>query len=160
MLEWFRHRFCIPSEYSLYITDKKAHEPYTNEVKLVVYQDQLDSGLRFPLDPFVKLFLNRYNIAPRQLHPNSYRILSRYIELMYREGKELDFDMLRHMYSLNKKKGELIFSLAVVPSLHIFARLKDFPKAWRHRYFVIEHPFEFCSIRRLWVDEYHKIKHP
>ena len=97
--------FCIPSKYSLYVTDKKAHEPYTDKVKLVVYQNQLEGGLIFPLDPFVKLFFNRYNIAPGQLHPNSYRILTGYIELMYMEGKEPDFDMLRHMYSLTKKKG-------------------------------------------------------
>ena len=41
MLEWFRQMFNISSEYSLCVTDKKAHEPYTDEVKLVVYQDQL-----------------------------------------------------------------------------------------------------------------------
>ena len=129
-------------------------------MKLVVYQDQLEGGLRFPLDLFVKLFLNRYNIAPRQLHPNSYRILTVYIKLMYREGKEPNFDMLRHMYSLNKKKGELTFSLAAVPSLNIFARHKDLSKTLRYWYFVIEHPSEFCSIRCLWVDECHKIKRP
>ena len=88
----------------------------------------LEGGLRFPLDPFVKLFLNRYNISPRQLYPNSYRILTGYIELMHREGIEPDFDMLRHMYSLNKKKGELAFSLAAVSSLNIFARFKNLPK--------------------------------
>ena len=60
----------------------------------VVYQVQIEDRLRFSLDPFVKLFLNRYNIALGQLHPNSYRILTRYMELMYREGVEPDFDML------------------------------------------------------------------
>ena len=39
MLEWFRHRFCIPSSYTLSVTDKKAHEPYTDFKKLVVYKD-------------------------------------------------------------------------------------------------------------------------
>ena len=39
MLEWFRHRLCIPSDYSLCVTDTKAHEPYTGFEKLVVYQD-------------------------------------------------------------------------------------------------------------------------
>ena len=76
----------------------------------------------------MKLFLNRYNIAPGQLHPNSFRILTGYIELMYREGVEPDFDILRHIYSLNKKNGELAFSSAAVSSLNIFARLKDLPK--------------------------------
>ena len=79
---------------------------------------------------------------------------------MYREGKEPNFDMLQHMYSLNKKKGELTFSLATIPSLNIFARLPDLIKTWRYKYFVIEHPSEFCSIKLLWVDEFHKIKHP
>ena len=129
MLEWFRRRFTIPIEYSLYTTDKKGHESYTDEVKLVVYQDQLEGGLRFPLDPFVKLFLNRYNIAHGQLYPNNYRILTGYIELMYKEGREPNFDMLRHMHNLNKKNGELTFSLAAVSSLNIFTRLQDLPKS-------------------------------
>ena len=66
-LEWFRWRFNIPSDYILSVTDKNAHEPYTSFETLVVYKDQMESGLRFPLDPFVKLFLNRYNITPGQL---------------------------------------------------------------------------------------------
>ena len=37
MLEWFKRRFNIPSEYSLCVTDKKVHEPYTYELKMVVY---------------------------------------------------------------------------------------------------------------------------
>ena len=119
-LEWFRWRFSIPADYILNVTDKKAHEPYTGFEKLVVYKDQMEGGLRFSLDPFVKLFLNRYNIALRQLHPNSYRILTGYLELMHREGVEPNFDILRYIYSLTKKKGELAFSFAAVPSLNIF----------------------------------------
>ena len=120
----------------------------------------MEGGLRFPLDPFVKLFLNRYNIAPGQLHPNSYRILTGYLELMHREGVDLNLDMLRYVYSLTKKKGELAFSFSAVPSLNIFARLKDLPKSWRHMYFVVEHKSDFSDIRRLWVDECHKVRRP
>ena len=39
MLEWFRHRFFIPSSYTLSVTDKKVHEPYTDFEKLVVCKD-------------------------------------------------------------------------------------------------------------------------
>ena len=78
----------------MYTTDEKTYEPYTNDIKLVVYQDQFKGGIRFPLDPFLKLFLNRYNIALGQLHLNSYKILTGYIELMHREGREPYFDML------------------------------------------------------------------
>ena len=120
----------------------------------------MEGGLRFPLDPFIKLFLNKYNISLGQLHPNSYRILTRYLELMHREGVETNFDMLRYIYSLTKKKGELVFSFVAMPSLNIFARLKDLPKTWRHMYFIVEHPSDFCDIRRLWTDECHKIKCP
>ena len=127
-LDWFRRRFHIPADYTLSVTDKKVHKPYTGFEKLVVYQDLLKGGLRFPLDLFVKLFLNRYNIVPGQLHPNSYKILTGYIKLMHREGVEPNFDMFRHIYSLTKKKGELTFSFAAVPSLNIFVRLKDLPK--------------------------------
>ena len=58
-LEWFRRRFCIPANYTLSVTDKKAHEPYTGFEKLVVYKDQMEGGLQFPLDLFIKFFLNR-----------------------------------------------------------------------------------------------------
>ena len=142
------------------VTDKKAHEPYTDFEKLVVYKDQMEGGLRFSLDPFVKLFLNIYNIAPGQLYPNSYRILTGFIELMYREGVEPKLDMLRCVYSLTKKNGELAFSFFAILSLNIFTRLKDLPKQWRHMYFIIEYLSNFCDIQRLWLDECHKIKHP
>ena len=52
MLEWFRRRFDIPSEFILHTTKEKAHEPYADGKRIVVYQDQMESGLRFPLDPF------------------------------------------------------------------------------------------------------------
>ena len=93
-LEWFRRRFNIPSDYTLSVTDKKAHESYTSFEKLVVYKDQMEGGLRFFLYPFVKLFLNKYNIDAGKLHPNNYRILTGYLELMHREGVEPSFDML------------------------------------------------------------------
>ena len=125
-----------------------------------MYKDQIEGGLRFSVDPFVKLFLNRYNIAPGQLHPNSYRILTGFIELIHREGVEPDLDVLRYVYSLTKKKGELAFSFSAIPSLNIFTRLKDLPKTWRHIYFVVEHMSDFCDIRHLSTDECHKIKCP
>ena len=159
-LQWFRRRFHIPADYILRVTDKKAHEPYSGFERLVVYKDQMEGGLRFPLDPFVKAFLNRYNIAPGQLHPNGYRILTGYLELMHREKVEPNLDMFRHIYSLSKKKGDLAFSFSAVAGLNIFARLKDLPKSWRHMYFVVEHRSDFCDVRRLWVSECHKIKRP
>ena len=45
MLEWFRRRFSIPSDYILSVTDKKVHEPYTSFERLIVYQDQMKGGL-------------------------------------------------------------------------------------------------------------------
>lgn len=113
----------------MHTTDKRANEPYPDARKMVVYQDQLEGGLRFPINPVVKLFLNRYNIAPGQLHPNSYRILTGYMELMHREGREPDFDMFWYMYSLNKKKGELTFALSTIPYLSLFVKLRDIPKS-------------------------------
>ena len=77
---------------------------------------------------------------------------------MHREGVDPDLYMLWYVYSLTKKKDELAFSFFTVPSLNIFARLKDLPKIWRHMYFVVEHKSDFTDIRRLWVDECHKLK--
>ena len=41
----------------------RAHEPFLDMVKMVIYADQLEGGLRFPMDRFVKAFLNKFNIA-------------------------------------------------------------------------------------------------
>ena len=37
---------------------------YGKNNKLFIYVDQLEGGLRFPLDPFVKQFSQAYAIAP------------------------------------------------------------------------------------------------
>ena len=65
MLEWYRRRYSIPKEFILHTIEKKfrVHEPFLDWNKMVVYVDQLKGGLRFPLDPFVRDFLNRFNIA-------------------------------------------------------------------------------------------------
>ena len=75
------------------------------------------------MDPFVKSFLNMFNISPGQLHPNSYSILTGYIELMHREGSESNLDMFRYMYNLNKKKRELVFSFSVTHNHSLFVKL-------------------------------------
>ena len=79
---------------------------------------------------------------------------------MHRECVDPNLDMLRYVYSLTKKKGELVFSFSAMSSLNIFMRLKDLPKSWRHMYFVVEHKSDFSDIRRLWVDECHKVRRP
>ena len=76
---------------------------------------------------------------------------------MHREGRELDHDMFRVIYSLNKKKKSL-HSLSAVLNLSLFVKLSDLPKSWRHKYFVIKHPLEFFGVRHLWVDKCHKVK--
>ena len=97
----------------------------------------------FPMDPFIKAFLNRYNIASGQLHPNSYSILTDFIELVHKESREPDLEMFWYMYSLTKKNGELTFSLSVVLNYRLFVKLLNLNKACRHTFFIIEHPMDF-----------------
>ena len=47
-LRWFRRRFQIPADYTLRVTDKKAHEPYTGSERLVVYKDQMEVDFGSP----------------------------------------------------------------------------------------------------------------
>ena len=79
---------------------------------------------------------------------------------MHREGIDSTLDMLRYVYSLTKKKGELAFSFFAVPSLNIFVRLKDLLKSWRHMYFIVKYKSDFSDIWSLWVDECHKGRRP
>ena len=73
------NKYNIPKEYQLFtaVSHIRAHHNPNkegNRNRIVIYVDQLEGGLRFSFDLFLKLFFRAYNIALSQLHPNGVSI--------------------------------------------------------------------------------------
>ena len=125
-----RKKYNVPAEFKFFqaIENVRAHHNPDREGKrdrIVIYLDQLEGGLRFPLDPFLILFFCAYNIAPAQLHLNGYRFLTAFCELIRSHGREPTVQMHRYMFSLIKKKGDLTFSLSAVANFSMLGKLPD-----------------------------------
>ena len=83
----FQNKYQIPKIFKLYEAQshfRAHHNPNkeNNHNKLVIYVDQLEGGLYFPINPFIKDFFRAYGIALGQLHPNGYRFLTAFCELV------------------------------------------------------------------------------
>ena len=96
-----RSLYHIPTEFKIYPAKssfRAHHDPNKKgeKTRLVIYVDQLEGGLRFPLDPIVIRFFQAYAIVPGQLHPNGYRFLTAFCELIRSQGHEPSVFMNRY----------------------------------------------------------------
>ena len=62
--------------------------------------------LRFPVHPFIMKLLGHFNIAPRQLMPNSWRIVISCMEiwLAATDGDMVKVDKFTYLYRLKESK--------------------------------------------------------
>ena len=61
----------IPKEYELSIPKGLRGNSILEGLYMVIYEDFLKIGLRFPLHPFVMNFLKMYGVTMSELTPNS-----------------------------------------------------------------------------------------
>ena len=87
------------------------------------YEAAFLSGLRFPVHPFIMELLNHFRITPRQLIPNSLRIVVSYMEIwMAATNRDMiKVDELVYLYRLKESKEygyyELVPWVRDLPSL-------------------------------------------
>ena len=139
-----RKKYYIPKKYKFFQATshiRAHHNPNKNGKKksIIIYIDQLEGGLRFHLDPFLKLFFRTFNLAPGQLHPNGYRFFTAFHELVCSHGHEPSVQMHRYMFSLIKKKGDPTYSISCIPGFGLFKKLSDITRDWKNKFFLIEH---------------------
>ncbi|XP_052291805.1 uncharacterized protein LOC127900659 [Citrus sinensis] len=75
-LEDLRLRYSIPGEIPLKVPGKKDAPSRPPTGYVTQYLDSFKYGLRCPLQPYFARILNGLNLAPGQLNPNGWRVLS------------------------------------------------------------------------------------
>ena len=128
--EWVRVR--MPSE-----EDRACHF-FLGEV--CFYKSAFVCGLRFPVHPFLMELLDHFGIAPRQLMPNSWRVLVSCmgIWLATTDGGMLKVDELVYMYRLKESKEYGYYEL--VPWERRTRIVKGLPlsfRYWKSRFFFV-----------------------
>ena len=88
-----KDEFAIPARYSLSLPKGCHGNSVFEGNQVVVYEDSLCSGLYFPVDLFVAIFLRTYGVPVSQLTPNGWMILSSSIFVYGQLGLELDINV-------------------------------------------------------------------
>ncbi|KAK9232014.1 hypothetical protein WN943_022256 [Citrus x changshan-huyou] len=96
-----RLRYSIPGEIPLRIPGKKDTPSRPPRGYVTLYLESFKYGLRCPLQPYFARILNGLNLAPGQLNPNGWRVLSGLFILWDRccQG-EPTVDEVKHLYQL------------------------------------------------------------
>ena len=139
-LSKFRDRFQFPKKVriSLPRQEERAYHFLLKEV--CFYEAAFQSGLRFPIHPFIMELLNHFNITPRQLMPNSWRILVSCMEiwLASTEGDMIRVDEFAYLYCLKESKEYGYYEL--VPwdrKARIVTNLPSSFKYWKSPFFFV-----------------------
>ena len=96
--------------------------------------------LRFPIHPFILKLLNHFNIAPKQLMPNSWRIILSCMEIWLEstKGDMIRVDEFAYLYRLKESKEYGYYKL--VPWDRMAGIVTNLPssfKYWKSRFFFV-----------------------
>ncbi|KAL2532438.1 Uncharacterized protein Adt_05789 [Abeliophyllum distichum] len=113
--------------------------------EVVIYQDSLKAGLRFPLHPFLVEFFCTFNLSPGQLVPNALRMLNYYLLVCVRHDVEPSVDVFRLLFEmklLDRYDCYVVFSHRDrgLPS-HDHFKIPNCPSSnsgWKNRYFFVK----------------------
>ena len=136
----FKDRFQFPKRVRVRLPSKeeRAYNFFPEEV--CFYESSFACGLRFPVHPFLMELLDHFGIAPRQLMPNSWRIV---VNCMGIWLAAMDRDMLRvnelvYLYHLKASKEYRYYEL--VPWERRTRIIKGLPSSfryWKSRFFFV-----------------------
>ena len=70
-LSRFNDRFQFPKRVRVCLPHKKERAYHFSLREMCFYEAAFQCGLRFPVQPFIMKLLSHFNIAPKQLMPNS-----------------------------------------------------------------------------------------
>lgn len=76
------------------------------ENTIMVYEEQLNASLQFPMDPFFTKVLRFYKFSVTQLHPNSWRILVAFRFICFNNNIESSVTLFSQLYQLGTLKNE------------------------------------------------------
>uniref|UniRef100_A0A2N9HNJ5 Transposase (putative) gypsy type domain-containing protein n=1 Tax=Fagus sylvatica TaxID=28930 RepID=A0A2N9HNJ5_FAGSY len=161
-----RGRYQIPDDVVLRIpdSDERACCPkYVGDVAF--YEADLKAGLRFPIQPFVREFLDFLGLAPGQINPNGWRTIITCM-VMWRVtsngSEDLTVDEFLFCYEpcqIALSRGFWTFKNRDA-NTRIVQGLPSSDRIWKDKYFFVcgdnwerlpqEDPRDFVGVRRSW----------
>jgi len=131
-LSRFRDRFQFPKRVRIRLPRKEERACHFSTGEVCFYEATFQSKLRFPVHPFIMELLNHFNIASRQLMPNSWRIVISCMEiwLASTEGDMIRVDEFAYLYRLNESKEYGYYEL--VPWDKKARIVTDLPSSFRY----------------------------
>ena len=150
----FKERFQFPARVRVRQTGDEERACHFFPGEICFYETAFSCGLRFPVHPFIMELLDHFNIALRQLMPNSWRIMVNCMEVwLAAVGDMIKVGELVHMYRLKESKEYGYYEL--VPWERKTRIIKGLPSSfrnWKSRFFfVFGDDFETLSSRE-WGD--------
>ena len=137
-LSRFRDRFQFSERVRVLLPHGEERACHFSPEKVCFYEAAFLCGPRFPAHPFIMELLGHFNIAPRQLMPNSWRIVISCMEiwLAANEGDMIKVDEFIHLYRLKESKEYGYYEL--VPWVGKARIVRDMPSSfryWKSRFF-------------------------
>ncbi|KAF0901659.1 hypothetical protein E2562_003610 [Oryza meyeriana var. granulata] len=152
MLGDIRRRCSIPRRFTALLAgDLPACAPPPPGVA-VVYVAAMENGqMRLPLQPFFAAVLAHFGLAPSQLTPNAWRLLSGFVVLCRRAGvAQPSLAVFRHFFVVCGCPPGAWYSFRGRSSAgELFARLHDVKmNAWKEHFFLVWSPAPWpCPVR-------------
>ena len=139
-LSRFRDRLQFPDETRVRLPrldEKSCAFAYS---KVCFYKAAFLCGLKFLVHPFIMELLHYLNIAPRQLMPNSWRIVISCMEIwtIVTDRDMIRLDEFVHLYRLKESKEFGYYEL--IPCDKKSRLIVDLPSSfhyWKSRYFFV-----------------------
>ena len=102
----FKDRFQFLERVRVRLPSEEERACHFFPVEVCFYESAFVYGLRFPIHPFLIELLDHFGITPRQLMPNSWRIIANYmgIWLAIMDGDMLKVDEIVYLYRLKASK--------------------------------------------------------
>ncbi|XP_077242598.1 uncharacterized protein LOC143883123 [Tasmannia lanceolata] len=101
--------------------------------------ESMRAGLRFPLHSFFAAVLQYYGLAPAQVAPNSWRLLTGFLYLVHgRLERSVSLSLFRACAHLKRhKEGGWIY-ISQRPELKIITGIPSSIHSWKNRFFYVE----------------------
>ncbi|XP_065859767.1 uncharacterized protein [Euphorbia lathyris] len=145
------YRLGEPYELAALNEETRAHHAgCVNE--LIIYEEQLESGMRLPLLPFFVEVLKEYDLCPGQIHPNGWRMMVAFYSLCRSAGYRATGLVFREFFKPSKgqRSQHVTFSHQ---KFRVMGGLKDKLSEYRHRFFLVRKRDGEFPFRVVWNDD-------
>ena len=102
------------------------------------FEATFENSLRFPLHPFIKSVLHRFNVCPSQLSPNFWGVLVRLLVIFRDKGLGVpSIALLLDFFSVKEAVEGFLYISKCTNAKLIISDLPSSHKHWKERYFFV-----------------------